>query len=543
MRPETAILRHPVLGEVQGNLDNGVLQFLGIKYASLENRFSEPQDVEYSGQAQPIVATRHGPPVIVSPGSVDMEMSFIQQSLPKFDVPPMSDTNGLNLNITTPQHHTDKMPVLVFIHGGGFNFGSGSYPQYDQSQIVQRSVGLCKPIVAVNINYRLGIPGFLTSKDLLDMGYKSNRGLRDQRAALKWIKRHISGFGGDPDCITVMGQSAGAGTTASHYALASINFHMQSQEPLFHQAVLFGGSFLLVKPQTPESAESAYQSAIRSLSIEGSSCKDRVQSLLNIPAEELVDAALNGKASLGPVIDNELIPSIATFKNIKECPMTGNNWCSRLFCLDSQFDGSLFAIIDLGTRLNGITEAFRLFLINGLGDKAACKILDHYGITQGVTDEESLINIGQLLTDVGYYAPLVKVGEAHPAPFILGHFNERNPWDGIHQGRASHILDIAYLWGNYGDRYGRQNKAVAKALAEDVISFVWGQDVLPRFNDDSKRVVVYGPADGDVSRQVLDWRDEKTRRSVSIFELAELSGGLDKLLDVLLAFCWDNESG
>lgn len=192
--------------------------------------------------------------------------------------------------------------------------------------------------------------------------------------------------------------------------------------------------------------------------------------------------------------------------------------------------------------MNGITEAFRLFLIDGLGDTAACKILDHYGILQGGVDEDSLINITQLLTDAGYYAPLVKMGEAYPAPFIFGHFNERNPWPGIHQGRANHVLDIAYLWGNYEERYGGQNKAVAKALAGDVISFVWGQDVLPRFSADGKRVVVYGPADDDVSRQVLDWREEKTGRNVSIFELAELAGGLDKLLNVLIAFCWGKES-
>lgn len=113
---------------------------------------------------------------------------------------------------------------------------------------------------------------------------------------------------------------------------------MQSQEPLFDQAILLGGSFLLVKPQTPESAESVYQSTIRSLSIEASSCKDRVQSLLNIPAEKLVDAALNGKTPPGPVIDDDLIPAIATFENIKEFPMPGKNWCERLFCLDNQFD-------------------------------------------------------------------------------------------------------------------------------------------------------------------------------------------------------------
>lgn len=79
-----------------------------------------------------------------------MEMQLIQQAIPKFDVPPMSDLDGLNLNITLPKERTEGLPVLVFVHGGSFTFGSSSYPHYDQSRIVKLSVEMGKPIIAVN---------------------------------------------------------------------------------------------------------------------------------------------------------------------------------------------------------------------------------------------------------------------------------------------------------------------------------------------------------------------------------------------------------
>lgn len=87
-------------------------------------------------------------------GAVDFEMQLIQQAVPKFDVPPMSDLDGLNLNITLPRDcnkdPNHRLPVLVFVHGGSFTFGSSSYPHYDQSRLVKLSIEMGKPIIAVN---------------------------------------------------------------------------------------------------------------------------------------------------------------------------------------------------------------------------------------------------------------------------------------------------------------------------------------------------------------------------------------------------------
>lgn len=78
-------------------------------------------------------------------------MGFIQQQLPMPDLPPVSDIDGLNLNITVPIEGVSDMPVLVYIHGGGFTFGSSALPHYDQSKVVELSQIMGQPIIAVNI--------------------------------------------------------------------------------------------------------------------------------------------------------------------------------------------------------------------------------------------------------------------------------------------------------------------------------------------------------------------------------------------------------
>ena len=114
----------------------------------------------------------------------------------------------LYLNIWTPAKSAeDKLPVLFWIHGGGFFGGSGSEPEFDGEGFCRRGV------ILVTINYRLGAIGFLAHPELSaenDRGVSGNYGLLDQIAAFHWVRNNIAAFGGDPDRITVAGQSAGA---------------------------------------------------------------------------------------------------------------------------------------------------------------------------------------------------------------------------------------------------------------------------------------------------------------------------------------------
>jgi carboxylesterase type B len=143
----------------------------------------------------------------------------------------------LYLNIYVPNTGT-KLPVLVYIHGGSFT--SGGANDYDGSELAKEL-----NVIVVTVNYRLGVFGFMASTDLQDE-YTStkksslNAGLWDQREAFLWVKKNISKFGGNPNDVTAMGQSAGAISIGAHlHALGG-------QEVLFHKAILISGATPMV---------------------------------------------------------------------------------------------------------------------------------------------------------------------------------------------------------------------------------------------------------------------------------------------------------
>lgn len=117
----------------------------------------------------------------------------------------------LYFNVIRPHAVSDtaKIPVVVFLHGGGFFGGSARESRYNLSYIVDRSTSINQPVIAVSLNYRLSAWGFLYSNEVRDTG-ATNISLRDQRFALAWSQENIAGFGGDPSKVTLWGQGAGA---------------------------------------------------------------------------------------------------------------------------------------------------------------------------------------------------------------------------------------------------------------------------------------------------------------------------------------------
>jgi len=140
----------------------------------------------------------------------------------------------LYLNVYTPAGHvarsrqgkflsaTKKLPVMLWFHGGAFQQGAARRPEYDGRKLAERD------IVVVSINYRLGALGFLVSSP---DGLYGNFGLMDQRAALDWVKKNIEAFGGDPDNITLFGESAGA-------VMIGLHLLMEGAGTLFHKAIM-----------------------------------------------------------------------------------------------------------------------------------------------------------------------------------------------------------------------------------------------------------------------------------------------------------------
>lgn len=167
-------------------------------------------------------------------GNACMQPPYPTNALYGTSPPPMSE-DCLNLNIWTPAKSADdRLPVMVWIHGGGFTQGTGGAIGYDGENLARKGA------VVVTINYRLGIFGFLALPDLAAESphhVAGNYALMDQLAALEWVQRNIAAFGGDPGRVTIFGQSAGS--TAVNVLMAS-----PQARGLFTRAIgESGGSF------------------------------------------------------------------------------------------------------------------------------------------------------------------------------------------------------------------------------------------------------------------------------------------------------------
>ena len=191
-------------GKIRGNLREECREFLGIRYAKA-GRFEYAKPVEHWDGT--LDATAFGP-----------ACRQYREFFPHLDVPErmfyykefreglefVYSEDCLNLNIYTPLSQ-GSYPVIVFIHGGGFNAMANSEGYLDGVAYAKRGV------ILVTINYRVGLLGFLTHEKIYERyGRDGNFGLDDQLTALRWVRDHIANFGGDPGRITVMGQSAGA---------------------------------------------------------------------------------------------------------------------------------------------------------------------------------------------------------------------------------------------------------------------------------------------------------------------------------------------
>ncbi|MFF4505822.1 carboxylesterase family protein [Streptomyces sp. NPDC001401] len=205
-------------GTIVGRRDGRVRRFLGIPYAEIPvgvRRFAAP--VRRGRFPEPYDASRHGATAQVVP-------LFETTTIPEPSVP---GEDVLNLGVVAPVDR-EGCPVLVWVHGGGFLAGSPASPWYDGRSFARDGV------VCVTVGYRLGVDGFAP----LD-GVPANLGLRDLLLALDWVRDNIAAFGGDPDRVTLAGQSAGG---AAVLALLS----SPAAEGRFQRAVSLSGGFFEV---------------------------------------------------------------------------------------------------------------------------------------------------------------------------------------------------------------------------------------------------------------------------------------------------------
>ncbi|WP_127502596.1 carboxylesterase/lipase family protein [Actinoplanes solisilvae] len=267
-------------GIVRGEDDAGVAVFRGIPFAEAPTgalRFGAPRPVPRWDGVRP--ATKYGPP----PPQADQ-----------------FDTTGdwLTVNVWSPDLGSARLPVMVWIHGGGYVFGASGSPEFDGRRLA-RDGG----VVVVTFNYRVGFEGFG-----LIAGAPPNRGLLDQVAALEWVRDNIERFGGDPGRVTVFGESAGGGSVAALLA-------MPRAAGLFRRAVAQSVPGTFFSPELAADIATAHAAELGVPATEFAT----VDPALLVLASESITATITGRTArwgraayrkilFSPVVDGDVLP-------------------------------------------------------------------------------------------------------------------------------------------------------------------------------------------------------------------------------------------
>jgi para-nitrobenzyl esterase len=304
-------------GTFQGKLDTTgtVRQFLGVRYA------------------QPVTFNlRWKPPQPVTPSVVTQDATHFGNHCPQGPTPFGNATlteDCLFLNVYAPNRSydhdfnrddgrhsdgADGRPVMVWIHGGALAVGESN--EYDATKLVQRGV------VVVTINYRLGALGFLAHPALTGESpdhISGNYGIQDQQAALKWVRRNISAFGGNPEKVTMFGESAGGLSTF-------VNLVSPTANGLFHRAIVESGAYLLTQP-TLARAEAAGTNFANIVQCNQPNPTDVLTCLRALPVSTILSVASFSPAPNvdGKVLTQSISPALASGQFNRVPLMNGSN--------------------------------------------------------------------------------------------------------------------------------------------------------------------------------------------------------------------------
>lgn len=271
-------------GTIEGVKNDGYLQFKGIPYAKA-----------------PVGSLRWMPPVEEEKWSGTLKANhFANTCATKLTLggfgPVSAAEDCLYLNVYTPAvlpENNSKLPVMVWIPGGGLGSGSGN--EYDASKLVSKNV------IVVTMNYRLGMFGYFSHPALNHEGHKAiNYGTLDQQAALKWVNKNIQSFGGDNHNVTLFGESAGG-----HSVLAQMA--SPGAKGLFNRAIVSSGSFSLKQPTVAEATKIGELVAKNVGCSEGTEEK-MAECLRAVPTETILDKGVNYMTTAQVVTDGEVMP-------------------------------------------------------------------------------------------------------------------------------------------------------------------------------------------------------------------------------------------
>ena len=420
-------------GQIEGTQSGSLKKYLGIPYAAppVEDlRWSPPQPLNsWSG---------------VRDASVNSKICHQPKQPTEFydrgpDQSNMSE-DCLTLNVWTRAKKTEEnLPVMVWIHGGALVWGSGS--EYKGDELTKRGV------ILVTVNYRLGPLGFYSHPELNDEndGHSGNQGYRDQIAALQWVKNNIKEFGGDPNNVTIFGESAGSW---------SINVLQASplSRGLFHKAIGQSGARLL--PLTHLTMTSDYSDSASRLGVDlaetMSGKKDTsLEQLRNIAALDIIrtieeDETYTSSFDSLTIIDGEVLPEAVSAIFLK-----GNQADVPVLIGSTADEATTFDPVMLNPEAAKFLKYVDLTKasINQILPNVDKKIFEYYPTTNEAVAKDSWVSF---TTDAMFTAPMQDWGNLMStvdSPAYLYLWDHHPKVNGTKEFKAFHAAEVPYVFG------------------------------------------------------------------------------------------------
>ncbi len=481
-RVETVTVETPS-GRLAGARRGAVASFKGIPFArppvgALRWRLPEPAQA-WAGTRD---ATNFGPTCPQAPTQIEslMGLAVGEQS-----------EDCLYLNVWTPACDDAKRPVMVWIHGGAFVMGAGSHGVYNGRTLAERDV------VVVTINYRLGTFGFLA------LGLESEgrlpgsgaEGVADQILALDWVKRNIACFGGDPDNVTIFGESAGGMSVSMLLACAPAR-------GLFHKAIAQSGAAHI--GHEPDRSQRVTHAFLAEMGLE----PGEVAKALEAPYGALIAAQISllaktnagkdtrklGSLPFQPTIDGALIPARPI---LPLCEGAAKG--VPLLIGTTKEEWKLFTAAD--PRLRLMSQKNFAERVERLAGEVAPAMLDAYDT--GSPFER----FNALMTDKAFTVPAARLAEAQSrvAPVYSYRFDWRSNFLGGIMG-ACHALDIGFVFGTHTMRLagaffgtGASAEKLARDMMDSWAAFARNGDpstastgAWPRYENDARSTMIFG---------------------------------------------------
>jgi len=396
----------------------------------------------------------------------------------------------LTLNVWTPAKSSgDRLPVMVWIHGGGFTAGTVTLPRLDGTNVARRGV------VVVSFNYRLGALGFLAHPALSaesERQVSGNYGLLDQIAALRWIRANIAAFGGNPDSVTLFGSSAGA--SSQGFLIVS-----PLARGLFHRAIAqsLGSTAAGPKPRLRAPSYGFAAAEANGLSIAGD-----IATLRALSADEVLARMPSRSETLGliyvPIVDGYVVPD-------DPAALMGTNNQSKVpLLIGHNADEGLFFAADLPKTV----ENYRAFVRGRFPAELVDAVLARY---PAATDAQVSVAAPLLDGESRLVAPTVltaravsKVSDVYMYRFSRVAPSSRSAWGG-----AAHTSEVSYVFDNTsGDssQFEEIDRTVSRAMADAWVRFA-------KTGDPNGGGLPQWPAYRSPDYRLLDFGDAVTVRS------------------------------